>query len=269
MGSHGPIGVFDSGIGGLTVVREIKQQLPQEKVVYFGDTAHVPYGPRPPAELIGFAQAITRFLISQGVVMVIAACNTTSSLALDYLRQQIKLTLLGVVEPGCRQAAAVTHNGRVGVIATEATINSGAHACLLKQFVPDLQVIGQACPQFVPLVEAGKINGAEVRAAAASYLSSLRQAGIDTLILGCTHYPFLAPLIQDILGPQVQLIDPAAATVAAAKQILAGLGIPGLYRHTPDTDRFYVSGPTDSFYQVGQQLVANLSNIQKVYPFDD
>ncbi|WP_236683265.1 glutamate racemase [Neomoorella thermoacetica] len=249
-----PVGVFDSGVGGLTVAREITRQLPAETIIYFGDTAHVPYGSRPVDELIHFADTIVGFLIARGAKAIVDACNTTSAVALPYLQQKYSIPIIGVIEPGVEAALQATKNGRIGVIATEATIASDAHRRALLSRGKEVQVFTRACPPFVPLVEAGIVAGPRVEGVVAECLESLLQAGIDTLILGCTHYPFLAPVIQDLAGPGVTLVDPAAATVRELKSVLAaGGGLRG--PHGSRAHEFYVSGDPRSFNEVGFKLI--------------
>jgi len=249
-----PVGVFDSGVGGLTVAREITRQLPAETIIYYGDTAHVPYGSRTVDELIGFADAIAGFLIAKGAKAIVDACNTTSAVALPYLQKKYHVPIIGVIEPGVIEALRATQNGRIGVIATEATVASNAHRKAILARSGKVQVFVRACPKLVPLVEAGLVSGPEVEVAVAEYVEPLVEAGIDTLILGCTHYPFLAPVIQEVAGPGVTLIDPAAATVRELKEVLAaGGGLRGA--HCSQAHSFFVSGDAQLFSNVGMQLV--------------
>jgi len=260
-----PVGVFDSGVGGLTIAREILRQLPAETIIYYGDTAHVPYGSKTAEQLNIYARAIVEFLIEQGVKAIVDACNTTSAIALPYLKQKYNLPIVGVIEPGVKEALAVTRRGRIGVIATEATVASGVHERLLKSLSPEVEVYLQACPRLVPLVEAGIIEGEEARSAVAEYVTPLVKKGIDTLILGCTHYPFLAPLIQEITGPEVVLVDPAASTVKELATILREQG--GLRNfHGSKAHVFYVSGPIETFRNTAQKLVGwpELQSVQQV-----
>lgn len=249
-----PVGVFDSGVGGLTIAREIVRQLPAETIIYYGDTAHVPYGSKTVEQLVAYADAIVRFLVERGVKAIVDACNTTSAVALSYLKKKYSLPIVGVIEPGVKEALAVTRHGNIGVIATEATIASGVHVRLLKSLEPKVKVYPQACPRLVPLVEAGIIEGSEAREAVTKYVKPLVKVGIDTLILGCTHYPFLAPLIQEVAGPQVILVDPAASTVRELTEILREQG--GLRTiHGSQVHTFFVSGAAESFRSVAQKLV--------------
>jgi glutamate racemase len=268
LNSRQPIGIFDSGVGGLSVVRQVLAQLPDERIVYFGDTARVPYGPRPAAEIIAFGDQIISFLLGFDVRVVVAACNTSTSVSLPVLRQKYQpLTLLGVVEPGVRAALQVTGNKRIGVLATAATVNSGAYTKRFLACDPAVAVFTQACPQFVPLVEAGQVDGPEVRAAARQYLQPLRDAGVDTIVLGCTHYPFLAPVIRELAGEMVDVVDPAEETVKELAALLA------LQAQAADSDarlsdregaaqhrighRFFASGAVTSFYSSGRQFLGN------------
>jgi glutamate racemase len=271
LSSSQPIGVFDSGVGGLSVVRQILTQLPNENIVYVGDTARVPYGPRPVAEIIAFGCQIIDFLTQFDVKVVVAACNTSSSVSLTVLRQQYgALPVLGVVEPGVRAVLRATKNRRIGVLATVATVNSGAYQRHILEHDPGATVLAQSCPQFVPLVEAGRLDGSEVRAAAGEYLQPLLQAGVDSIVLGCTHYPFLAPVIGDLAGEGVTIVDPAEETVKELAVLLASqtntAGRDERVReaHPAPADpiraakhRFFASGDPASFYSSGKQCLGD------------
>ncbi|MFY9174364.1 MAG: glutamate racemase [Peptococcia bacterium] len=250
---NAPIGVFDSGVGGLTVILEMLQQLPQESYIYFADTAHVPYGPREPEELRQFADQITHFLVERGCKAVIIACNTSTSLAYDMLRQKYSVPLVGVIEPGVDKALAETANGKVGVFATQATVNSGAFQRLIKEKRPEIQLTAVACPLFVPLVEAGEVDGPAVYDAVRDYYRPLEEKGVDSLILGCTHYPFLLPVIDRIVGPKVQVINPARETVSRAAEILRDLGL--LAKNTQPQHKYYVSGEPLKFRALGSRFL--------------
>jgi glutamate racemase len=217
------LGVFDSGVGGLTVVREILKQMPYESVLYYADTAHVPYGSRNPEELKGFAQVITSYLVTQGCKMIIIACNTSTSLAYESLKKSHSLPIIGVIEPGVQKALQTTKNLRIGVIGTEVTINSGAYQKLLRIKNPTVQVYAAACPLFVPLVEKGMIEDPDTEKVVYSCLKPLLAEKIDTLILGCTHYPFLQPVIEKIAGTGVKIVDPARETVTNVRDKLREL----------------------------------------------
>lgn len=251
-----PVGVFDSGVGGLTVVQKMSQYLPGEKIIYFGDTANVPYGDKPAAQLIRLADSIAAFLVDQGVKAVVDACNSTSAVALDYLQERYQVPFVGVIEAGVRGALNATRNGRVGIIATKATIDSRAHEKAAKRLDPKVQILGQACSKFVPLVEAGRIDCPETAAVARTYLEPLKDAGIDTLILGCTHYPFLSSVIEEVLGGGVILVDPAVNTVMELKSLLEGqideADAWSLADHT-----YFVSGDPSAFKHVGERLLGH------------
>ncbi|OLN32099.1 glutamate racemase [Desulfosporosinus metallidurans] len=234
------IGLFDSGVGGLTVMKEILEQLLDVRIVYFGDTARVPYGNRTREELIRFGEEIVTFLIGQGAEVIVVACNTSSATALPVLRERFDIPMIGMVEPGARLAVEKTIAGRIGLIATETTVRSKAYSsgvsrALAKGSIPeDAELRGawqqgeqaisvvraQGCPLFVPLIEAGLANSAEARGIAKTYLAPLKDAGVDALILGCTHYPFLEPVIREILGEDVVIIDPALAVVQELELLL-------------------------------------------------
>ena len=219
-----PIGVFDSGMGGLTVMREIMRQIPNEKVIYFGDTARVPYGSKSKETVTRFSRQIVRFLQSKQVKAIVVACNTASAYALNDLEREIDIPIIGVVKPGAKVAAEVTRNGQVGVIATEGTISSNIYTTYIRQLRPEVQVTGKACPLFVPLVEEGLWQDPVTDEIAKRYLSSLIDTGIDTLILGCTHYPFIkgafARNAKRYLRGNCTLIDGSVGTVRQLERIL-------------------------------------------------
>lgn len=222
--SAAPIGVFDSGLGGLTVVRELRRSLPAESIHYFGDTARVPYGTRSPETVRRYAREAAAFLVGRGVKMLVVACNTATAHAHEELRRRLRIPVVGVVEPGARAAAAATRTRRVGVIGTTGTIASGVYDRLLRRLLPDVRVYAQPCPLFVPLVEEGWTEHAATRLIAAEYLAPLIEIGVDTVILGCTHYPLLRPLLASILGDGVTLIDSGAEAAAEVRRILAERG---------------------------------------------
>ncbi len=221
MADDRPIGLFDSGVGGLTVVSEVFRSLPQESIVYFADTARYPYGGRAHAEISEIAAGLTAYLVRQSVKAIIVACNTSTSVALDRLRDLFPLPLVGMIEPGARAAVQATRNRRIGVIATDGTVASGAYVRALQHFCPEAIVVQQGCPELTDLVESGQVEGDAADTALRRYLAPLQAAGIDTLVLGCTHYPYLLPPIARLLGPGVALVDPAAAAVREMQAILA------------------------------------------------
>ena len=219
-----PIGVFDSGIGGLTAVRELFRQLPDESVLYFGDTARLPYGNKSGETVTRFSLEIANFLVRQNVKCVVVACATASSHALGALRARYDLPVVGAIEPAARAATAASPGGRIGVIGTLATVGSGAYAEAVERLMPGAQVLARACPLFVPLVEEGWLDHDVTRLVANEYLIELRNANLETLILGCTHYPLLAPLLGRHMGPTVRLIDSGAEAARATAQVLAQRG---------------------------------------------
>ncbi len=215
-----PIGIFDSGIGGLTVFAEIKRRLPNESLIYLGDNARVPYGTKSAETVIRYSLENTAFLESRGVKAIVVACNTASALALPALSAKFDLPVLGVVLPGAKEAIKATKKGAIGVIGTSATISSDAYARALKELNNQVRVVSQACPLFVPLVEEGWTDNDVARSAAKHYLSDMHKEGIDVLILGCTHYPLLKPLIKETVGSDITLIDSAEATATALEALL-------------------------------------------------
>lgn len=255
-----PIGVFDSGVGGLTVVRSLVQQLPGENIVYFGDTAHVPYGNKSREELFRYARSIISFLLEQDVKAIVVACGTQSSVTLPEMESTCPVPILGVLKSGARSVIRVSRNGRIGLIATLASVKSGSYRKCIQEISPDSQVFTMACPHFVPLVESGQLDGPEVEAAVKEYILPLKDERIDTLVMGCTHYPFLEKIIQHYVGPDVVLVDPAAETIEELYTILQEKHI--LNQGINGTGKFYVSGNDQSFYQVGSLLLGDL--IEKV-----
>jgi glutamate racemase len=254
---HAPIGIFDSGIGGLTVLRELERQLPQESALYFGDTARLPYGDRTPAEILAFGREIITWMMDQGVKMVLMACNTSSALVLEQVQQEFSVPILGLICPGARAAAQAGR--RVGVIATAATVASDAYRQAILEVDAHTQVWQVACPEFVPLIEQDRLQDAY--AVAAQYLAPLLAAEIDTLVYGCTHYPYLAPVFQSLLPNRVQRIDPAVSLVAAAAQELEMLDLKNEIGRPP---RFFVSGSPRQFAQRSQGWLGYKPTVQPV-----
>ncbi len=243
-----PVGVFDSGVGGLSVVAELLQQCPGQPLIYLADQAHAPYGERPLAEICALTEGITRFLLAEGARLVVIACNTASAAALHWLRGQFPGTPFVGMEPAVKPAVQRTRSGHVGVIATAATFQGELFASLLDRYAGNVAVHTQVCAQLVPLVEAGELGGERTRRALQSYLDPLLAQGIDELVLGCTHYPFLRPLIEEVAGPGVEVIDPAPAVARQTCRVLAQHGWdacarPGLYAE----DVFYTTGDPARF----------------------
>lgn len=257
-----PIGVFDSGIGGLTVLRALRRRLPQESLIYLADTARLPYGSRTPAEIEGFVAEILHWLARQNVKMVVAACNTSSVLALDRLRDRHPFPCLGVTLPGARAAA---QGQRIGVIATEMTVNSRAYSRAIAEAAREanrtVQVWEVACPEFVPLIEANRIDDPYTHRVARRYLAPLMAAQIDTLVFGCTHYPYLEKVLRSILPPTVQFIDPADHVAIAAWQELEVLGLRQTGRGQVN---FYASSEPERFAQMGSLWLGQVPLVTKV-----
>lgn len=216
-----PIGIFDSGLGGLTVLQEVRKRLPNESIVYLGDTARVPYGTKSAQTVIRYSLENSAFLAQRGVKAIVVACNTASAVALPAIKEKFDIPILGVVGPGADEALAATKRGAIGVIGTSATIASDAYARALKELKADVRVISQACPLFVPLVEEGWLDNEVTEAAARRYLTGIRDEGVDVLILGCTHYPLLKPVIRKVVGSAITLVDSAEATAKALESMLA------------------------------------------------
>lgn len=254
---NAPIGVFDSGVGGLTVAREIMRQIPNEKIIYFGDTARVPYGSKSKDTITKYSKQIVRFLRTQNVKAVVIACNTASAYALDEIEKEIDIPIIGVVRPGAKVAAEATQNGRIGVIATEGTISSQIYSTYIKQINQDVNVIGKACPLFVPLVEEGLLQDPVTDEIAMRYLSELIDIDIDTLILGCTHYPLIRSTVGRIMGERVTLVNPAYETARELKELLetedllnknkTGLG--------ENKYRFFVSDGAEKFKRFANSIL--------------
>ena len=223
MSNNAPIGVFDSGIGGLTVVKELIDLMPGEDFIYFGDTARVPYGPRPKEQIIQFMHQILRFFADRKVKMAVVACNTMTALGLEMARNQYPFTLVGV-NAGVNLALSISKNKKIGVLATEATIGSGKHARDAQFKDKESIVYPQACPKLVPLIEAKQLEGAEIESAVAEYVLPMKRAGVDVIILGCTHYPLVSTVIEKVVGSGVILIDPARETALEAYNVLREQG---------------------------------------------
>jgi glutamate racemase len=250
---HSPIGVFDSGLGGLTVAHAIMRQLPGESLVYVGDTARVPYGPKSPETVRRYSTEIGFYLLEQGVKAIVVACNTATAHALPALRDELPVPVIGVVNPGARAAVNATRNGRIGVIATQGTIRSGAYVRAIEAESPTAQVTALACPLFVPLVEAGWTDHDATRLIAREYLAPFMHEEVDTLVLGCTHYPLIKSLIQDVVGPGVRLIDSAEETAADTRRMLVEFDL-SADAGAEATYRFVASDDPDQFLTLGQRF---------------
>lgn len=249
-----PIGIFDSGIGGLTVLKEIVSELPLESTLYLGDTARVPYGIRSPETVTRYSFENTRFLFSKGIKMLVVACNTVSSVSLEAIKGSVDVPVIGVIEPGAKAAVSATRNGKVGVIGTYATIKSSAYTRAIRGLDASVEVFGLPCPLFVPLVEEGWTDGPVVEMIAQRYLNDIRGRGIDTLVLGCTHYPLLKSVLSKVMGDQVRLIDSAIET---AREIHRTLGQSSLLRKATGSVKreFYVTDSPEKFLEVGERFL--------------
>jgi len=258
------IGIFDSGIGGLTVVKEIVAKLPLENIIYLGDTARVPYGIRSPETVTRYSFENTQFLLSQEIKMLVVACNTASAISLDAVKKEFPLPIIGVLEPGARAAVAATRTRKLGVIGTEATIASGAYEAAIKRLAPDVEVHSLACPLFVPLAEEGWTDNDVAQLIAGKYLAPLRKTGIDTLVLGCTHYPLFKSVIARAVDPDIRLIDSATETAKEVEDVLDKLkwriNGPG-----EGVRKFYVTDLPSRFEKIGKRFLGeSLHHAQQV-----
>ncbi len=259
-----PIGIFDSGVGGLTVFKEVEKALPQEEIVYFGDTARVPYGTKSRETITKFSVENVEFLMKHNVKLVLVACNTASSLSLDFLKRCFRVPIIGVISPGARNAVSTTRNNRIGVVGTSATIISGAYEKALKKICRKITVYSQSCPLFVPLVEEGWAGQKVTREVASIYLKGFKSNGVDTLILGCTHYPLLKDVIKEFMGSKVALVDSAKEVAKEAKFILDANGLlnknPGKKKH-----KFFVSDEPAPFIRLSARfLKREMKSVKRV-----
>lgn len=269
--NEAPVGVFDSGVGGLTVAREIMRQIPNEKIIYFGDTARVPYGSKSKETITKYSRQIVHFLQEQQVKAIVVACNTASAYALDELEKEINVPIIGVVKPGAKVAAEATANGKIGVIGTEGTIGSHIYSTYIKAINPAIKVLGKACPLFVPLVEEGLWKDPVTDEIATRYLSELIDSDIDTLILGCTHYPLIRSTVGRIMGDKVTLVNPAYETARELKELLQREKLLNEEKQGLGTNRyrFYVSDMADKFQTFANSILkygilsAKTINIEK------
>ena len=264
-----PIGIFDSGVGGLTVYRALHERLPNERFVYLGDTARVPYGTKSLATVERYAVENSRFLQAHGIKLLVVACNTASALALPAIRRAVKVPVMGVIEPGSRAAVEVADGGKIGVIATEATVQSHAYAQAIVAMGSDVEVIERACPLFVSLAEEGWANSDVARIVAHDYLSEFKKTPVGALVLGCTHYPILRDVISETVGANVNLIDSGAATARDVEVLLGNLGLThdeplGLYQERSlcdDLDHFYVTDAAERFAKVAERFLGSAPSI--------
>lgn len=261
-----PIGVFDSGIGGLTVARELMRQLPGERLIYLGDTARTPYGNKSPENLVRFALETGGFLSKQGVKLLVVACNTSSAYSLPALRKKLKVPVVGVILAGARAAVGRRHGQRIGVIGTTATVRSGAYQRAIHALEPSAKVEARACPLFVPLVEEGWTSDKVASQVADRYLSPLKKSGVDTVVLGCTHYPLLKSVLRKALGPKIALVDSARETAHEVSELLQATGLAsGRKKAAFHEHQFYVTDLPEQFSTLGTRFLGQrLKQVRKV-----
>lgn len=258
------IGIFDSGVGGLTVLKEVVRALPQEDTIYLGDTARVPYGTKSPETVVRYSRQIARYLLNRDIKLLVVACNTASAVALSALQQEFSIPIVGVIEPGARAAAAATKSGKVGVIGTAATVASSAYTKAIKRINPEIEVVNRACPLFVPLAEEGWVDNEVARLTAGIYLEDLKKHGVDTLVLGCTHYPILKEVIAEVMGPEVTLVDSAEQTALTVAAILSEQGLLRP-RGERGNHHYYVTDIPAGFIRVGNRFLGgDLGDVYQV-----
>lgn len=250
---HAAIGIFDSGVGGLTVTREIMMQMPEERLVYFGDTARVPYGTKSRETIIRYSRQNIRFLQQHNIKAIVVACNTASAFV-EEVQKDFSIPIMGVVRPGSKAAVESTRNGRVGVIATQATIGSRIYTRVIHETNPEIQIFGKACPLFVPLVEEGWLEDPVTEEVVRRYVKELQEKEIDTLILGCTHYPLLRNVISKVMGPEITLVNPAYETALELKKLLEKERLQSREKNLPEHE-FYVSDAADNFRHFAQSIL--------------
>ncbi|MCX8069233.1 MAG: glutamate racemase [Thermodesulfovibrionales bacterium] len=261
--TNSPIGIFDSGVGGLTVLKEVIRILPNENIVYLGDTARVPYGTRSEDTIIKYSYECADFLLRFEIKILIIACNTASAISLDKIKDNYSIPIVGVIEPGARASVSITKSNKVGVIGTEATIRSNAYKKAINLLNPNIEVYSQACPLFVPLVEEGWNETDVAEMTAKKYLHPLQAKGIDTLVLGCTHYPLLKKVIQKIMGSHVTLVDSAIETAKAVKTILEENSL--LSNNQESALEIFVTDSVERFKIIGERFLSeDIKNIQKI-----
>jgi glutamate racemase len=264
MNNSNPIGIFDSGIGGLTVVKSLDVSLANENIIYFGDTARVPYGSKSNSTVIEYSKQDAKFLLSKNVKMIVVACNTASSIALKSLREEFEIPVVGMIEPGAKHAIKATKNKRIGVIGTDATISNKAYSNELLKLDNSLMVFEKSCPLFVPLAEEGWTNHKATKLIAEEYLNEFKEHDIDTLILGCTHYPILKEIIQEVVGANVKLIDSGSAASIEVENYLSGRGLRNSSNNL-GTHEYYVSDVPTKFKQVAERFLGReVEHVKKI-----
>lgn len=253
MSNKQPIGFIDSGVGGLTVVKEALRQLPNENILYLGDTARCPYGPRPAEQVIEFTWQMTRFLIDQDIKLLVIACNTATAVALEEIKAQVDIPVIGVIQPGARAALKASQTGKVGVIGTLGTVKSMSYEKELKEKSPTVSVTSLACPKFVPIVESNQFLSPVAKKVVAETLVPLHNKHLDTLILGCTHYPLLRPIIQNVMGKKVTMIDSGAETVNDLSTLLDYFDLNNYDLNDNKICKFYTTGSPKMFQEIADE----------------
>ncbi|WP_340689681.1 glutamate racemase [Enterococcus ureilyticus] len=272
LSNHEAIGFIDSGVGGLTVIKEALRQLPNERLIYLGDTARCPYGPRPGEQVIQFTWEMTHFLLEKNIKMLVIACNTATAVALDEIKAKLDIPVVGVILPGTRAALKATENNRIGVIGTSGTIKSHAYEAALKRKAPNTIITSLACPKFVPIVESNESHSSVAKKVVSETLGQLQLKKLDTLILGCTHYPILRPLIQNVMGSKVKLIDSGAETVSEVSMLLDYFDIANSPQFKNEPNEFFTTGSAKMFKAIADDwLKQEAINVQqiKLSPFED
>ena len=259
---NSPIGIFDSGVGGISVLRALRQQIPDESVLYFGDQGHIPYGPRAMEQIREFSEAITRFLLEQGAKIIVVACNTASAAALQYLREIFPEVPFVGMEPAVKPAAERTHTGKVGVLATPATFQGALYASVVERFANGVELFQDTCPGLVQQIEQGNLEGPEARRILEAALQPMLEKDIDTVVLGCTHYPFVIPLIQEIVGENVRVIDPAPAVARQTGRLLEARAMRNGSGAKSEV-KLYTSGDPETLRSLLPRLLGERGDVEK------
>ena len=261
--SNSSIGIFDSGVGGLSVLRAMRRQMPEESAIYFGDQGHIPYGPRPMEQIRNFSEAITEFLLAQDAKIIVVACNTASAAALKYLREEFPDVPFVGMEPAVKPAAERTQTGRVGVLATPATFQGALYASVVERFANGVELFQNTCPGLVQEIEQGNLNGEETRRILEEALRPMLEKNIDTVVLGCTHYPFVIPVIQQLVGERVRVIDPAPAVAKQTGRLLEARGMRNQSGSNGEL-KFYTSDDKDSLKSLLPMLLGEVGKVERV-----
>lgn len=268
LNTNSPLGIFDSGVGGITVLRAIREQMPSESVIYFGDQGHIPYGSRPMEQIRRFSEGITNFLLVQNAKIIVVACNTASAAALKYLRKRLPGVQFVGMEPAVKPAAEQTQTGKVGVLATPATFQGALYASVVERFANGVELLQDTCPGLVQQIEQGKLDGEETRRILEDALLPMLEKNIDTVVLGCTHYPFVIPLIQQIVGDNVRVIDPAPAVARQVRRLLEAGGMRSESKSNGEV-KFYTSGDPDFLKSMLPLLLGESGEVQFVRWLND